>query len=145
MIDQITRVLILPNKKIITTYKIFRKIDSCYYNINQYNNRFFKFSPIGEWISCYWDYDKVRWNDIILKNNNIEYQTGFHSFTSFEDSKIIYNKLFNSPEYNLCKCQVKYRLVEALKNYEFENSSIQTKILITRGLKIIREINDTEN
>lgn len=139
MIDQITRVLILPNKKIITTYKIFKKIDGCYYNINQYNDRSFKFPPIGEWISCYWDYDKTRWDDIILKNNSIEYHTGFHSFTSFEDSKIIFNKLFNSPEYRLCKCHVKYRLIEGLKNYEFENI-IQTKILITRGLKIIKEI-----
>lgn len=140
MIDQITRVLILPNKKIITTYKIFRKIDSCYYNINEYNNRYFKFPPINEWCSCYWSYDKTRWDNNIIKFNNIEYPSGFHSFISLEESKIIFNNLYNLPDYVFCKCEIKYRLLEALKNYEFESGIIQTKILISRGLKIIKEI-----
>ncbi len=135
--DSIIKLFKLPNKKIITTYKIFQKINGYYFNINQYNNIYFKFPPIDEWISCYCDYDKTSWNNIIIKNNNIEYPTGFHSFISLEDSKIIIN---NQPNYVFCKCKIKYRLAEILKSYEFESGIIQTKILVSRGLKIIKEI-----
>lgn len=140
----ITKKFILPNKKIISTYKIFQKINNYYYSINQYNNKFFKFPPINEWISCYWSYDKDRWDDIVIKDNNIEYPVGFHSFISLEDSKIIYNQLYNQSNYTLCKCHIKYRTSEIMKTYELENSSIQVKILISRGLKIIKEY-DTKN
>jgi hypothetical protein len=136
----IIKKFLLPNKKEIISYKIFQKIDDCYYNINEYNNKFFQFPPINEWISCYWSYDKNRWDDIIIKDNNIEYHTGFCSFLSLEDSKIIFEKLYNLPNYVLCKCHIKYRMYEILKNYKFENDIIQTRILISRGLKIIKEI-----
>lgn len=140
MINKIERVFLLPNKKITTTYKIFQKINGCYYNINEYNNRYFKFPQIDEWISCYYDTDQNRWDNIMIKNFDIEYPTGFHSFSSLENSKIIYDLLYNLPNYKLCKCNIKYRLIEGLKNYEFESGIIQTKILISRGLKIIKEI-----
>jgi len=138
--DSIIRIFKLPNKKIITSYKIFQKIDNNYYSINQYYNNYFRFPPINEWCSCYFDYNKIRWNNFTVKDNNIEYPVGFHSLTSLEDSKIIYEKLYNLPNYVLCKCNIKYRLVEILKNYDLGNGIIPVNILVSRGLKIIKEI-----
>ncbi len=59
---------------------------------------------------------------------------------SLENSKIIYNLLYNLPNYKLCKCKIKYRLVEILKNYDLGTGIIPVNILVSRGLKIIKEI-----
>lgn len=141
MINNIIKKFILPNKKEIIVYKIFKIIEGNLYNLNGS----FQFSKL-DWNSCYWDGNKNRFDNIILEcNNGDKYECGFHSFTSIETSKIIYNKLYNNHNYIIYQCRIKYRLAEGTKNYVFEDKIIlESRILVSRGIKIIKEIRKLE-
>ena len=137
MINLITKTFLQPNKKQVTVYKIFKIIDGNYYNLNG----MFKFSKI-DWNSCYWSLDKKRFDNIILKNNRIEYPTGFHSFMDYEQSYKVFNNRYSYSDsiFVLCECKIKFRLVYGVENYKLNDDDFETKICISRGIKILKEL-----
>jgi hypothetical protein len=132
MIDYIDNIFLQPNKKIITVYKIFKKVNNQYYNLDQR----FQFSE-NDWNSCYWDKDQKRFDDIILKNNNVEYHSGFHSFIEYEESKIVYSKFYDNEIYKLYCCQAKFRLLYGTKLYL---NIGKVNVCVSRGIKMLKEL-----
>jgi len=105
MLHEVTRILLQPNKKEITTYKILRRIgtesfSSMFFNTRKTNLDFFIFPPIGEWISCYDDYINNDWPNINLTSieDKIEYPTGFHCCLKLDEVKEVYSE-FKKSEY----------------------------------------------
>lgn len=162
MLNRITKKYLQPNKKEITVYKIFRKDNGIYTNIFIYHGeffdqpRYFYFNNIGEWTSCYLDKFESRWNDkTLIRSTGIEYPTGFHSYMLYKDSLNVLKNLKN-PDFTLCECRAKYRLLEGEmdwvddgSNYLMNvNSEIDglppVKVVVTRGIKIIKELNTGE-
>ena len=141
MLNSITRVLLQPNKKEITTYKIIQRFNNnILFNLSSTTPKrsFFKFSPIGEWTSCYIDNDGYKWANINLKSSDSgeEYPTGFHCFLNFDDVKKVMEYYKGSKTHIICKCQSKYRMVFGLQKYYVFNEVVWAKIVVCRGIKI---------
>jgi len=151
LLDCITRVLLQPNKKEITTYKILRICDSQLNLIISLNSHIdssgnlvnFVFPPIGEWISCYIDFRGTEFKDINIKTrtSNEYYSRGFHCFLSLNETKKVLQRLKTNLMFEnciICKCSSKYRMVFGLQKFSFCDSDeiIWAKMVVCRGLRI---------
>lgn len=145
MLTTISRVLLQPNKREITTFKIFQHYKNNFFSIcKPYNpiiksHSYFKFAPIGEWISCYCDYDKIEWPDVELEINNSDqkYPTGFHCYLNLSDAQKIMTTREDYPLSVICKCKSKYRMIFGDQRVYKHSDAIWSKVVVCRGLKII--------
>lgn len=144
MIDSITNVFLQPNKKEITVYKIFNKLNYNYFSLKP-NRRedlpdYFKFNSPGKWISCYIDANEKEWPDNNIDNGKVIYPRGFHSYIFLSDALMIYNSKYHSDYYVICECRSKFRLIEGIEKFIFDNKEYEIKVIVSRGIKIIGEI-----
>ena len=147
LLNSITRVLLQPNKKEITTYKLLRPIDekliSMYFRPRKDSLDFFTFPPIGEWISCYIDHTGKEWTNINLMSieDRNEYPIGFHCFLKLDEAKKVYKEFKRVKHFDiiLCKCKSKYRMVFGTEKFSFVklDEIICADMVVCRGLKII--------
>lgn len=151
--NEITRTFLQPNKKEITVYKIFNKSkNGDYFSLFQQPTidcigKYFKFPPIGEWISCYIDINNERWPNRKIKpfGNNVVYSCGFHSYMDMDYEQICTiseNLLFYDRKYNivLCECRAKFRLYYGIIDCSINGNNISSEICVSRGIKILKEL-----
>jgi len=152
-LNEITRVLLQPNKKEITTYKLFNFNGGHFMGMflhHRYVNKtsgelcFFAFPPIGEWASCYFDHRGREWNNVdlrIIDDIGQKYPTGFHCFLNLDEAKEVYNEFKKNNYHNLrlCKCKSKYRMIFGIEKYSFVgiDEIIWAEKVVCRGLKIV--------
>jgi len=149
--DRITNTFLQPNKKEIIVHKIFWKENNEYLSMFLHSRpsfqeklRQFRFAPLDEWISCYIDYNGIWWNNkLIYAPSGIQYSVGFHSYLDIDESIIVFNnyiKKYLTGPFTLCECRAKFRLYEGIEENEIDYEILSAKMIISRGIKIIKEI-----
>lgn len=148
MIESVTNVFLQPNKRETTVYKIFNKIKDNYLSLKSNSkkdtNDYFKFNPPGEWISCYIDSNGEEWPNMDIDNGKVIYPRGFHSYILLPDAVKIYYSKYYSEHSVLCECRSKFRLIEGTEKFIFDGKELETRVIVSRGIKIVRELKKYE-